>query len=75
MRSLLLLIPILFSACCVDPVIPPKIVMLKPVPDITVTGGAITGDEIKKVQMLRKSERYYIEQVTKYNEEFANDQD
>jgi len=49
--------------------------VLKPVPEIVVTGGTITGDEIKKVQMLRKSERYYIEQVSKYNEEFAHDQD
>jgi len=49
--------------------------VLKPVPEIIVTGKAITGDEIKKVMQLRKSEQYYIEQVTKYNEEFAHGQD
>jgi len=56
-------------------VVPPRIIVLKPVDPIVVTDGVISGDEIKKVQMLRKSEQYYIEQVTKYNEEFANDQD
>lgn len=71
MRRTLLLTPLLFSACCVDPVIPPKIVVLKPVPAIQVVEGNISGDEIKKVIQLRKSEQYYIEQVSKYNEEFT----
>jgi len=72
MRSALLLtIPLLFSACCYDPVLPPKIAILKPVGTITVKEGIISGEDINRVIQLRKSESYYIEQLTKYNEEFT----
>ena len=61
------------SGCCNDPVIPPKIVVLKKVPDIQVTDGCICGNEISKVIQLRKSEDYYFEQVTDYNKRFTKD--
>lgn len=64
-----------FVGCgCVD-IYPPKIKTLSVVEPINVIDGAITGDEIKKVMKLRRSEKYYFDAITEYNSKFTEEQD
>ena len=62
---------------CSEPVKPPKIKTLKRVSDIeiSVKNTCVCGDDLKLLinhdRQLRKSETYYIEQLTIYNEKFT----
>lgn len=65
-------VPVFVEASC------PKLETLKPVGKIDVivsSDGAIRGDSmynlIKGAKMLRKSEGFYIKQITTYNSEFV----
>ena len=57
----------------------PKIEVLETVPKIqgrVGPDGCLRGDQLKELfkgaKMLRKSENYYREQITKYNQEFVD---
>ena len=79
MKKILLSILLGFSLVgCSSIIKPPHIKVLPPIQQITVEldKGCICGVDAQNtfqlIRQLRKSELYYIEQLTKYNEEFTD---